>query len=74
MRSLPLRFNPKVSTIEELKDIQNLKMDELHGIITTYEMRTWKEKSGLKEATFKTLKRRRRPKGYDHSNLEADEE
>jgi len=39
LRSILLRFNPKVSTIEEMKDIEILKMDELHGILTTYEMK-----------------------------------
>jgi hypothetical protein len=39
LRSLPLRFDPKVSTIEESSNLKNLKMDELHGILTAYEMR-----------------------------------
>eukprot|EP00253_Pinus_taeda_P003638 PITA_03638 len=39
LRSLPDRFDSKISTIEEAKDIDTLKMDELHGILTTYEMR-----------------------------------
>ena len=39
LRSLPLRFDPKISSIEEIKDLDNLKMDELHGILIAYEMR-----------------------------------
>jgi hypothetical protein len=39
LRSLPMRFDPKISTLEERKDINSISMDELHGIFTTYEMR-----------------------------------
>ena len=42
LRSLPLRFDSKVSVIEEMKGIGKLAMDELHGILTAYEMRTEK--------------------------------
>jgi hypothetical protein len=40
LRSLPLRYDAKVSTIEETRDLTKMTMDELHGILTTYEMRT----------------------------------
>ena len=56
LRSLPLRFDAKVSTIEQMKDLDSLKMDELHGILTTYEMRTKKEKTSKKEAALKKTK------------------
>jgi hypothetical protein len=39
LRSLPLRFDSKVSVIEEMKDLEKLTMDELHGILIAYEMR-----------------------------------
>jgi hypothetical protein len=39
LRTLPSRFNPNISSIEELKDLNMLTMDELHGILTAYEMR-----------------------------------
>jgi hypothetical protein len=39
LRSLPIRFDPKISAIEERVDLGTLSMDELHGIFTTYEMR-----------------------------------
>ena len=39
LTSLPDRFDSKISAIEEAKDLDTLKMDELHGILTTYEMR-----------------------------------
>ncbi|KAH9323245.1 hypothetical protein KI387_017884, partial [Taxus chinensis] len=43
LRSLPLRFDAKVSAIEEMKDLDKLSMDELHGIMTAYEMRNESE-------------------------------
>jgi hypothetical protein len=43
LRSLPMRFNPKISTLEERSDLNSISMDELHGIFTTYEMRIEQE-------------------------------
>jgi hypothetical protein len=40
LRFLPMRFDPKISTLEEISDLNSISMDELHGIFTTYEMRT----------------------------------
>jgi hypothetical protein len=39
LRSLPMRFNPKISALEERSDLDLISMDELHGIFTAYEMR-----------------------------------
>jgi phosphoglucomutase len=39
IRSLPSIFDPKIYVIEEIKDLDNLIMDELHGIPVAYEMR-----------------------------------
>jgi hypothetical protein len=39
LRSLPMRYDPKISSLEERVDLATLSMDELHGILTTYEMR-----------------------------------
>ena len=39
LRSLSPRFESKVSAIEEKENIQHLKMSQLHGILTAYEMR-----------------------------------
>ena len=44
--SLPMRFNPKISTLEERSDLNS--MDELHGIFTTYGMRTEHENPDVK--------------------------
>ena len=40
LRSLPMRFDPNISTLEEIIGLDSISMDELHGIFTTYEMRT----------------------------------
>jgi hypothetical protein len=43
IRSLPTRFNPKISPLENRKEMDRLTMDELHVILTTYEMRIGQE-------------------------------
>jgi hypothetical protein len=40
--SLTSILDAKVSTIEEMHELDKLTMDRLHGIITSYEMRTRK--------------------------------
>jgi hypothetical protein len=52
-----MRFDPKISTLEERDDIDSISMDELHGIFTAYEMRIEQENPGIKEAAFKASKR-----------------
>ena len=54
-RTLPMRYDPKVSTLEEWDDLKKVTIDEIHGIITAYEMRTWQNGSSKKEATFKSV-------------------
>jgi hypothetical protein len=43
LRSLPLIFDPKILALEERADLDSIRMDELHGIFTAYEMRTEQE-------------------------------
>jgi hypothetical protein len=62
LRSLPMRFNPKISTLEEISDLDSISMDELHGIFTAYEMRTEQENLDVKEAAFKASKRSKQKK------------
>ena len=52
LRSLPLRYDAKVSTIEDRKHLNKLTMDELHGIIIAYKMKIGQEKPSITEATF----------------------
>jgi hypothetical protein len=56
LRSLPDRFNPKVSAIEELNDINTLSFDQLLGTLTAYEMRIVTDKTTSIEASFKADK------------------
>jgi hypothetical protein len=56
LRSLPMRFNPKISSLEERSDLDSTSMDELHGIFTAYEMRIEQENPDVKEAEFKDTK------------------
>jgi hypothetical protein len=39
LRSLPMRYDLNISSLEERTYLDTLSMDELHGILTTYEMR-----------------------------------
>ncbi|CAL2238578.1 unnamed protein product [Prunus armeniaca] len=38
LRSLPQRFQPKITAIEEIRDMNTLKVQELIGSIQTYEI------------------------------------
>jgi hypothetical protein len=39
LRSLPMRFDPNISTLEDRTNLDSISMDELHGIFASYEMR-----------------------------------
>jgi hypothetical protein len=56
LRSLPDRFNSKVSSIEEITDLKTLTLDKILGTRTSYEMRITKGKSTKREASFKVEK------------------
>jgi hypothetical protein len=56
LRSLPDRFNSKVSAIEELNDIKTLEFDQLLGTLIAYEMGIVKDKPTSREASFKADK------------------
>ena len=49
LRSLPRRFACKVTAIEEAKDIQKMKLEELIGSLRTFEMNLDEEKGEKKE-------------------------
>jgi hypothetical protein len=67
LRSLPMRFDPKISALEERAYLDSISMDELHGIFIAYEMRTEQENPDIKEASFKASKRSKQ-KEKEHSN------
>ena len=56
LRSLPDRFNPKVSAIEEMSDLKTLTMDQLLGTLIAYEMRISKDQKSSRESSFKAKK------------------
>jgi hypothetical protein len=62
LRSLPMRFDPNISSLEERADLSTISMDELHGIFTAYEMRTIQENPSTKEAAFKASRRTKKKK------------
>jgi hypothetical protein len=64
LRSLPDRFNPKVSAIEERSDLKTLEFDQLLGTLIAYEMRIVTDKPTSKEESFKADK---------NEDLELDE-
>jgi hypothetical protein len=69
LRSLPMIFDPKLLSLEERVDLATMTMDELHGILTYYEMRKKKENPITKEATFKESKK---TKKKDKKNPNSD--
>ena len=50
-----MKYDSKVSTLEEQDDLDALILDELHGIFTEYDMRTWHNDSSRKEVAFKAI-------------------
>ena len=73
LRSLPDRFDSKISAIEESKDLDTLKMDELRGILTAYEMR--KGGPSSKDVAFKASKSKKgkeRNDCSDESDVESE--
>jgi hypothetical protein len=51
--TLPMIFDTQVSTLEERKDLDKITMDEMHGILISYEMRIEIDWSSNKEGSFK---------------------
>jgi hypothetical protein len=48
-----MRFDPKISTREERVDLDSISIDELHGIFTTYQMRTER----YKQSNFQNIQK-----------------
>jgi hypothetical protein len=58
LRSLLLKYDAKVSAIEETRDLTKMTMDELHGTLMAYEMRIGTESDQTNnEAAFKSIKK-----------------
>ena len=73
LRSFPARFDSKVSAIEEMKDLEKLSKDDLHGILIAYEMRIDQGNPSRGEATVKTTKKSSNPKLKPYSNCKDDD-
>ena len=73
-----MRFDSKISAKEERSNLHTMTLDELHGILTAYEMRTKQEDPSGKEAAFKASNQKRtskpRPKSEYSNNDESDKE
>ncbi|MCY6488036.1 hypothetical protein, partial [Actinobacillus pleuropneumoniae] len=70
LRSLSPRFESKVSAIEEKENLQNLKMSQLHGILTAYEMR----KGGPSDRREVTFKASSKGDYYESGHVSEEEE
>jgi hypothetical protein len=73
-----MRFDPKISTLEERADLDSISMDELHGIFTAYEMIIEQANPGITEATFKasnkSKKNGKKKSKEDSSNNDISED
>jgi hypothetical protein len=76
-----MRFDPKISSLAEIIDLDSLSMDALHAIFTAYEMSIEQENPITKEGVFKvskkTKKENKQKSKLDCScsnDLEEDEE
>ena len=74
LRSLPLIFDAKISSMEEGEDLYELTMAQVNGILMTYEMRTEKGKPSMREVSFKISKKikNREQRSRDSSTCDLD--
>jgi hypothetical protein len=49
LRSLPMRFDPNISSLKEISYLSTIILDEIHGIFIVCEMRTIKENTSIKK-------------------------
>lgn len=72
LRSLPIRFNSKISAIEEMNDLKSLIMDQLLGTLIAYDMIVGKENIEPQEAAFKVSKKGKNHRDHqEYSNCES---
>jgi len=72
--SLPMRFDPKISSLEEREDLDTLSMDKLHGILIAYEMRTEQDNPSKKGESFKASKNIRKNKKMSKSSFSCSDD
>ena len=69
-----MAYNPKVSTLEDREKLEDIIMDELYGILTTYELRLGIDNLPKGEAAFKVIKKtNKKEKPQTNHNEESDE-
>ena len=73
LRSLTSKFESKVSTIEEKRDLQSLTIFQLHGILTACEMRKGCP-SEVKEAIFITTAKGKEVEEKEGSRYVSEED
>ncbi|GLJ07858.1 hypothetical protein SUGI_0075690 [Cryptomeria japonica] len=74
LRSLTMKYDTKVSSIEEANDLKTFKMDELFGSLIAYEMRTICDTSSRKEEIFNITKKGKEVTTHEESSEESDVE
>lgn len=57
LRSVTSKYDRKVSSIEEAKDLETFSMDELFVSLTPYKMRTTDEETSKREVAFNSIKK-----------------
>jgi hypothetical protein len=72
LRTLPMVYNPKVSTLEDRQDTEKITLDELYGILTANELRIGWENPSKEEAAFKVVKNPKDQKQRFQSNPQED--
>jgi hypothetical protein len=77
LRSLPMRYDAKISSVEDRFDLSSLTVDQLHGIFIAYEMRTGNNKSTKDEIAFKEFKtkinQKQKPQSCHHEESDVEE-
>ena len=74
LRSLTLKFDSKVLATEEMQDLKSITLDQLHGILTAFEMRK-RGPSDMREETLKaTYKGKYKEASKDTSYISDEEE
>jgi hypothetical protein len=66
-----MRFDPKISTLEERVDLDSIRMNELHRIFTAYEMRTEQKNLDIKMHLSKHPKSQRKRERKKKNNIAA---
>jgi hypothetical protein len=75
LRSLPMRFDPKISALDERAYLSTISMDEIHEIFAGYEMRTNQYNSSKTKSTFKAskkTKKKKKPESKPNYNCSDD--